>query len=166
MTTSNLMNHFRVMVYNGAPAFSSVKENKKEKDNRTEEEKTADVMGQMLSFMVLHLFHVQLFKKRKHLPHHISSFFLFSSIIFFFLVRSGHKTWQQFYEEWYLLGEEDPIWATYRPDGAPAHISSFFLFSSIIFFFFIFFYRRKRRRSIRSISCPCYIHRFNSLKNL
>ncbi len=22
-------------------------------------------------------------------------------------VRSGHKTWQQFYEEWYLLGEED-----------------------------------------------------------
>ncbi|TKJ03462.1 cytoplasmic protein, partial [Bacillus cereus] len=34
----------------GAPAFSSVKENKKEKDNRTEEEKTADVMGQMLSF--------------------------------------------------------------------------------------------------------------------
>ena len=38
-------------------------------------------------------------------------------------VRSGHKTWQQFYEEWYLLGEEDPIWATYRPDGAPAFSS-------------------------------------------
>ncbi len=38
----------------GAPAFSSVKEKKKEngkeKDTRTEEEKTADVMGQMLSF--------------------------------------------------------------------------------------------------------------------
>ena len=38
-------------------------------------------------------------------------------------VRNGHKTWQQFYEEWYLLGEEDPIWATYRPDGAPAFSS-------------------------------------------
>ncbi|MES5917983.1 YlbD family protein [Bacillus cereus group sp. RP37] len=38
-------------------------------------------------------------------------------------VRSGHKTWQQFYEEWYLLGEEDPIWATFRPDGAPAFSS-------------------------------------------
>lgn len=38
-------------------------------------------------------------------------------------VRSGQKTWQQFYEEWYLLGEEDPIWATYRPDGAPAFSS-------------------------------------------
>ena len=38
-------------------------------------------------------------------------------------VRSGHKTWQQFYEEWYLLGEEDPIWATFRPDGAPAYSS-------------------------------------------
>ena len=37
-------------------------------------------------------------------------------------VRSGNKTWQQFYEEWYLLGEEDPIWATFRPDGAPAFL--------------------------------------------
>ncbi len=38
-------------------------------------------------------------------------------------VRSGQKTWQQFYEEWYLLGEEDQIWAAYRPDGAPAFSS-------------------------------------------
>lgn len=34
------------------------------------------------------------------------------------------KLRQQFYEEWYLLGEEDPIWATYRPDGAPAFSSA------------------------------------------
>ncbi|PES74141.1 cytoplasmic protein [Bacillus cereus] len=38
-------------------------------------------------------------------------------------VRGGQKTWQQFYEEWYLLGEEDRIWAAYRPDGAPAFSS-------------------------------------------
>lgn len=38
-------------------------------------------------------------------------------------VRSGQKTWQQFYEEWYLLGGEDQIWAAYRPDGAPAFSS-------------------------------------------
>ncbi|WP_416826965.1 YlbD family protein [Ectobacillus polymachus] len=28
-------------------------------------------------------------------------------------VRSGEKTWQQFYEEWYLLGENDAIWDAY-----------------------------------------------------
>ncbi|RWS43958.1 cytoplasmic protein [Bacillus mycoides] len=38
-------------------------------------------------------------------------------------VRSGQKTWQQFYEEWYLLGEQDQIWTAYRPDGAPAFSS-------------------------------------------
>jgi hypothetical protein len=35
-------------------------------------------------------------------------------------VRSGQKTWQQFYEEWYLLGENDQIWNAYKPDGAGA----------------------------------------------
>ncbi|MBO9130291.1 YlbD family protein [Bacillus sp. 165] len=34
-------------------------------------------------------------------------------------VRSGQKTWQQFYEEWYLLGEKDQMWNTYKPDGTP-----------------------------------------------
>ncbi|UOY93756.1 YlbD family protein [Ectobacillus sp. JY-23] len=32
-------------------------------------------------------------------------------------VRNGSKTWQQFYEEWYLLGENDPIWKVYKQDG-------------------------------------------------
>ncbi|YAR63234.1 YlbD family protein [Bacillus cytotoxicus] len=32
-------------------------------------------------------------------------------------VRSGQKTWQQFYEEWYLLGEKDEIWKQYQADG-------------------------------------------------
>ena len=32
-------------------------------------------------------------------------------------VRNGQKTWQQFYEEWYLLGEQDEIWKTYKADG-------------------------------------------------
>lgn len=27
-------------------------------------------------------------------------------------VRSGHATWQELYEDWYLLGEEDPRWET------------------------------------------------------
>lgn len=29
-------------------------------------------------------------------------------------VRNGSKTWQQFYEEWYLLGEADQIWNAYK----------------------------------------------------
>ena len=29
-------------------------------------------------------------------------------------VRNGEKTWQQFYEEWYLLGEQDAVWNTYK----------------------------------------------------
>lgn len=33
-------------------------------------------------------------------------------------VRDGKKTWQQFYEEWYLLGEEDEMWKRYRADYA------------------------------------------------
>jgi hypothetical protein len=31
-------------------------------------------------------------------------------------VRSGKATWQDLYEEWYLLGEEDSRWDSYR-DG-------------------------------------------------
>ncbi|OLO40769.1 hypothetical protein BTR23_04660 [Alkalihalophilus pseudofirmus] len=29
-------------------------------------------------------------------------------------VRNGNKTWQDFYEEWTLLGEEHPNWEPYR----------------------------------------------------
>lgn len=29
-------------------------------------------------------------------------------------VRQGKMTWQQLYEEWYLLGEDDPSWKKYR----------------------------------------------------
>ncbi|HEY8436452.1 MAG TPA: spore coat protein YlbD [Haloplasmataceae bacterium] len=34
------------------------------------------------------------------------------------LVRSGEYTWQALYEEWVLLGEEDPFWKAYRQDEA------------------------------------------------
>lgn len=30
------------------------------------------------------------------------------------IVRNGEKTWQQFYEEWYLLGEQDAVWNAYK----------------------------------------------------
>ncbi|MBY0097758.1 YlbD family protein [Mesobacillus maritimus] len=29
-------------------------------------------------------------------------------------VRNGNVTWQELYEEWYLLGEEDSKWDSYR----------------------------------------------------
>jgi hypothetical protein len=29
-------------------------------------------------------------------------------------VRKGHKTWKEFYEDWYLFGEEDEIWNQYK----------------------------------------------------
>lgn len=29
-------------------------------------------------------------------------------------VRSGEGTWQEFYEEWYLLGPDDPKWSNYK----------------------------------------------------
>jgi len=29
-------------------------------------------------------------------------------------VRNGNVTWQELYEEWYLLGEEDSRWESYR----------------------------------------------------
>ncbi|HZG61212.1 MAG TPA: YlbD family protein [Anoxybacillus sp.] len=29
-------------------------------------------------------------------------------------VRRGNKTWKEFYEDWYLFGEEDEIWERYK----------------------------------------------------
>jgi ABC-type antimicrobial peptide transport system permease subunit len=29
-------------------------------------------------------------------------------------VRKGNKNWQELYEDWYLLGEEDEIWKPYK----------------------------------------------------
>ncbi|MCA1029943.1 YlbD family protein [Bacillus timonensis] len=29
-------------------------------------------------------------------------------------VRAGRKTWQEFYEDWYLLGETDDVWDQYK----------------------------------------------------
>ncbi|KXG10431.1 YlbD family protein [Anoxybacillus rupiensis] len=31
-------------------------------------------------------------------------------------VRNGKKTWKQFYEDWYLFGEEDEIWNEYKAE--------------------------------------------------
>ncbi|MDP4169265.1 MAG: YlbD family protein [Bacillota bacterium] len=32
-------------------------------------------------------------------------------------VRSGKSTWQELYEDWYLLGEEDEKWDAFRAEG-------------------------------------------------
>ena len=32
-------------------------------------------------------------------------------------VRRGIYTWQEIYEDWYLLGEENPVWEGYRGEG-------------------------------------------------
>ncbi|CAG9619838.1 YlbD family protein [Sutcliffiella rhizosphaerae] len=32
-------------------------------------------------------------------------------------VKGKKKTWQELFEEWYLLGEEDESWKSYRVDG-------------------------------------------------
>ncbi|WP_026692157.1 YlbD family protein [Peribacillus kribbensis] len=37
-------------------------------------------------------------------------------------VRKGRQTWQDIYEEWFLLGEEDPKWDEYS--AAPAKTSA------------------------------------------
>ncbi|MEH7122986.1 YlbD family protein [Bacillus sp. JJ1532] len=31
-------------------------------------------------------------------------------------VRKGNKTWQELYEDWYLLGEDDPKWENVRSE--------------------------------------------------
>jgi hypothetical protein len=31
-------------------------------------------------------------------------------------VRNGNKTWKEFYEDWYLFGEEDEIWDRYKEE--------------------------------------------------
>ena len=31
-------------------------------------------------------------------------------------VRTGKKTWQELYEDWYLLGEDDPKWENVRSE--------------------------------------------------
>ena len=31
-------------------------------------------------------------------------------------VRKGRKNWQEIYEDWYLLGEDDPKWEPFLPD--------------------------------------------------
>ena len=32
-------------------------------------------------------------------------------------VRKGNSTWQELYEDWYLLGEDDPKWGAARNDN-------------------------------------------------
>jgi hypothetical protein len=33
-------------------------------------------------------------------------------------VREQRKTWQELYEDWYLLGEEDDVWNKYKSDSS------------------------------------------------
>lgn len=39
-------------------------------------------------------------------------------------VREGRKTWQNFYEEWTILGEKDPIWEKYGMEDDQAEVSA------------------------------------------
>ena len=39
-------------------------------------------------------------------------------------VRKGRSSWQELYEEWYLLGEEDPKWLDYYEGEAAAKAAS------------------------------------------
>ncbi|MFT4416096.1 YlbD family protein [Fredinandcohnia humi] len=34
-------------------------------------------------------------------------------------VRKGHYSWQELYEDWYLLGEQDEKWKKYKQNGSP-----------------------------------------------
>lgn len=34
-------------------------------------------------------------------------------------VRKGHTTWQEMYEDWYLLGEDDPKWSAGNRNEKP-----------------------------------------------
>ncbi|MBY0120825.1 YlbD family protein [Bacillus sp. S/N-304-OC-R1] len=34
-------------------------------------------------------------------------------------VREGRSSWQELYEDWYLLGEEDSKWESFRSDAQP-----------------------------------------------
>jgi hypothetical protein len=35
-------------------------------------------------------------------------------------VRSGKKSWKEFYEDWYLFGEDDEIWEPYKQEPSSA----------------------------------------------
>lgn len=37
-------------------------------------------------------------------------------------VREKKTTWQELFEEWYLLGEDDPKWQAYRIDTTGGHL--------------------------------------------
>lgn len=39
-------------------------------------------------------------------------------------VKSGQKTWQQYFEEWYLNGEDSDMWDAYRTDGGNTNSKS------------------------------------------
>lgn len=42
-------------------------------------------------------------------------------------VRKGKKTWKQFYDDWYLFGEEDEIWNEYKEKETKAADDSSFI---------------------------------------
>ncbi|MGM9986632.1 MAG: spore coat protein YlbD [Bacillaceae bacterium] len=40
------------------------------------------------------------------------------------IVRNGEKTWQELFEEWYLLGDNDPTWKKYREGNVKEDVKS------------------------------------------
>lgn len=47
-------------------------------------------------------------------------------------VRKGKKTWKQFYEDWYLFGEEDEIWNEYKDQREKQSTDSYPFISKIL----------------------------------
>ncbi|OEH93923.1 YlbD family protein [Bacillus solimangrovi] len=39
-------------------------------------------------------------------------------------VREGNKTWQNVYEDWHILGEEDDVWKPYLKEVASANVDA------------------------------------------
>ena len=40
-------------------------------------------------------------------------------------VNNGKMTWQKFYEQWYLYGEDEAVWSKYKTSSDKFNLSSF-----------------------------------------
>lgn len=40
-------------------------------------------------------------------------------------VNNGKMTWQKFYEQWYLYGEDEVVWSKYKTSSDKFNLSSF-----------------------------------------
>ncbi|EIJ81624.1 hypothetical protein PB1_01745 [Bacillus methanolicus PB1] len=68
-------------------------------------------------YMHMQLYEVNILVKKKLDPS-VQKFkeFVQSNPKIILKVRKGEATWQELYEDWYLLGEDDPRWDSYRSE--------------------------------------------------